>query len=463
MWTIDELLQGTKGAFIGKYPTEGQFGDFSIDSRTIKKDDLFIALSGPNFDGHDYVEQAFHSGGAGSVVSSAVFEQRRASWSVYEKGQFFVLVDDPLSALQNLAKWHRKRFDIPLIALTGSNGKTTTKEMIASILAQDGSVLKTEGNLNNHIGLPISLLRLREEHKAAVFEMGINHKGEMAQLCDIAQPTLGLITNIGSAHLEGLGNLEGVALEKGVLFEHIAEKGLAVINRDDPHLSTWETRLPLTWTFGLDCDADVTARNIAQKDGETRFTLRRNRMNDEIEIELAMPGQHQIQNALAATAVTSSLGVGLNLISEGLKKVKALPGRTEMIEKNGMTILFDAYNANPDSMNAALHLLLKTPCKGRRIALLGEMLELGESSSEAHFELGCKVAQLGINRLIAVGPSAGEIVAGAKSKGMSSDDITINRDAASTAISLKKILKSGDLLLMKASRGMHFEQLLEDL
>ncbi len=464
MWTIDELLQGTQGELRGKSSESGYFGGFSIDSRSIANDDLFIALSGPNFDGHDYVEQSFALGGAGAVVSRMAFETRQSAWDAHTKDRFFVLVDDPLCALQNLAKWHRKRFDIPLIAVTGSNGKTTTKEMIAAILARGSSVLKTEGNLNNHIGLPLSLLRLKASHQMAVFEMGISGKGEMAQLCDIAQPTIGLITNIGAAHLEGLGSLAGVATEKGRLFEHLAEDGLAIINRDDPQLKPWEARLNNTWTFGLDADADVTACDIVQTEGKTSFTLCRNRMGDEISgVTLAKPGRHQVQNGLAAAALTSALGVDLKNISEGLSQFKTLPGRTEIIKKNGITILFDAYNANPDSVNAALDLLIDTACEGRRIALLGEMLELGKSSLTAHFEIGRQVTRLGIDCLIAVGPSAEVIAAGAMREGMQTNNVTINREVTSAAASLAKMLKTGDLLLMKASRGMYLERLLDKL
>ncbi len=462
MWTIDDLLQGTNGALIGRRPASGQFSDFSIDSRTIKKDDLFIALSGPNFDGHDYVEQTFKKGVTGAVVSSAAFEKKRASWSSLQSERFFVLVDDPLLSLQNLGRWHRKRFTLPLIAVTGSNGKTTTKEMIAAILAQGGSVLKNEGNLNNHIGLPLSLLRLREDHSAAVLELGISGKGEMALLCDIAGPTIGLITNIGSAHLEGLGSLKGVALEKGVLFEHIAEEGLAVINKDDPHLKPWEARLPRTWTFGLDPDADVSAGKIVQTEGKTSFTLRRNRIGDEVAgISLATPGLHQVKIGLAAAAVASALDVGLKDISEGLQCFKPLPQRTEIIKKKDVTILFDAYNANPDSVCAALDLLINTPIKGKRIALLGEMLELGPSTKAAHFEIGQQVARLGVDRLIAVGPSSEEMGKGARNTGMPMESIVVARDIDEAKASLTQFVHAGDLLLMKASRGMCLERLLE--
>lgn len=463
MWTIDDLLRGTNGDSLGKRPANSQFKGFSIDSRTIKKDNLFIALSGPNFDGHDYIEQAFHDGAAGALVSRAAYLERDTAWSSLKQAGIFILVDEPLPALQNLARWHRKRFDLPVLAVTGSNGKTTTKEMIAAILAQTGNVLKNEGNLNNHIGLPLSLLRLREGHKAAVFEMGISGKGEMDLLCHIADPTLGLITNIGSAHLEGLGSLEGVAREKGILFDYVSEKGQAVINRDDPHLQPWATRLPEAWTFGLDSDADVTAKNIIQEKGKTCFTLCRNRMGDEASgLSLALPGLHQVQNALAAAAVASALDVGLGEISEGLQKSKPLPQRTEIIKKNGITILFDAYNANPDSVRAALNLLIKTPGKGRRIALLGEMLELGTATKQAHFDSGREAALLGIDRLIAVGPSAEDIAEGAQSGGMPKDVIFSAADTAEVSASMAKLVTAGDTLLIKASRGMHLERLLTD-
>ncbi|WDT78842.1 MAG: Mur ligase family protein [Candidatus Manganitrophus sp.] len=240
MWSVEEITIGSGGERRGNASVE--VTGVSIDTRTLRPGDLFVAVKGPRFDGHDFVAQALEQGASGAIVSRPEFQAREEAWGPLLDRHFLTLVDDPLTALQALATWHRMRFDVPLIGVTGSNGKTTTKEMMAAILSRRGPVLKTEGNLNNHLGLPLSLLRLDAGHRAAVLEIGISLKGEMRRLCEIARPTVGLITNIGPAHLEFLGSIEGVAEEKGSLFEAVRSDGTAIINLNDPHLAPWENR-----------------------------------------------------------------------------------------------------------------------------------------------------------------------------------------------------------------------------
>lgn len=467
MWTISEVLEGGQGQLEGGCLKETTCDGFSIDSRTVKKNDLFFALSGPHFDGHAFVADALERGGMGAVVSRAVFQARREAWRSLSKTHGFILVEDPLSALQSLAKWHRRRFDVPVVGVTGSNGKTTTKEMAAAILARRGAVLKTEGNFNNHIGLPLTLLRLNHTHTAAVVEMGINQRGEMPLLCKIAQPTIGLITNIGPAHLEGLGSLEGVSAEKGLLFEAIKSKGAAIINQDDPFLAPWKARVPRSWTFGLSSgpkSADITADHIVLKKDHSTFTLHQNRAETSASIRLPVPGKHHVSNALAASAVAASLGFNLEAVSEGLGCFQSLPQRTEILDAEKCTILFDAYNANPASVKAALDLLAGTPLpSGKRIAVLGDMLELGDFSDAAHVEIGKYAANKGIDRLIAVGRYADQIAAGAREGSMKTENTAAYPELSGVETRLWRWAKPGDLTLIKGSRGMKMERLLPAL
>ncbi|MFQ5779565.1 MAG: UDP-N-acetylmuramoyl-tripeptide--D-alanyl-D-alanine ligase [Nitrospiria bacterium] len=469
MWTIKEVLQGSGGKGEGvssRDVPKGRLRGFSIDSRTIRPDELFVALQGPRYDGHDFVNDALQKGGAGAIVSHAAFRRRGEAWRPLLKRHFFIRVDDPLEALQSTACWHRSRFRIPLVGVTGSNGKTTTKEMIAAILMRRGPVLKNEGNLNNQIGLPLSLLRLEEGDRAAVLEMGISQKGEMSRLCEIARPTLGLVTNIGPAHLAFLGDLEGVAREKGVLFQAVRSEGTAVINRDDPLLRPWERRLAKKWTFGLDASADLTASDLKVCAGGITFSLHVNREGGGARgVTLSTVGRHQVVNALAAAAVASALGLGLNDIGEGLERFRPPAKRGEVLNVKGIHILFDAYNANPASVKAGLEMLVSyLPGGGvkrfRKVALLGDMLELGAFAESAHLDIGRWAAETGVDRLIVVGEWAEKTAEGARQGGLPADGISIHPDLESVKMFIRKEVQAGDCLLIKGSRGMKMERLL---
>ncbi len=464
MWTINDVLEGTGGRIEGTLSKESPFDGFSIDTRSIQKNNLFFALSGPHFDGHHFVEKAMQAGARAAVVTHSAFKSEGQKWRRVADTPCFILVEDPLQALQSLATWHRKRFKLPLVGITGSNGKTTTKEMVAAILGQDRVILKTEGNLNNHIGLPLTLLQLNHSHAMAVIEMGINHPEEMTLLCEIAQPTVGLITNIGPAHLEGLGSLEGVAKEKSQLFNAVKTQGTAVINMDDRFLKPWKEQIRNRWTYGINQNpesADMTADELIFENGQTRFRLHENRSKTSISVTLPIPGKHQVSNALAAAAVAASLGLPLEDVSEGLRRFKLLSQRTEIFKTKGLTLLFDAYNANPASVKAALDLLADSPLKkGKRIAILGDMFELGDFSERAHFEIGQYVAAKGIDRLIAIGQYADQIAAGATEAQMNIENISTHADLASTEGILNEWGQAGDFMLIKGSRGMQMERLL---
>ncbi len=475
MWAIEEILRGSGGRIRGEKACDLSarlLRGFSINSRTIRRDEVFVALQGPNFDGHAFVSDALGKDGAGAIVSHSAFLQRKAEWRPFLKKHFFIVVEDPLQALQVTARWHRNRFDVPLIGVTGSNGKTTTKEMIADILSRRGPILKNEGNLNNHIGLPLSLLRLNEGDHAAVLEMGISRKGEMEDLCEIAEPTVGLITNIGPAHLAYLGNLEGVAQEKGKLFQVIDRSGgTVVINRDDPFLRPWEKKLSSCWTFGLESSADVSATDLEGGGGCVTFNLHLNRKERCTQrVRLAAVGRHQVVNALAAASVSASLGMGLNDICEGLHAFRTPENRGEVINLKGVHILFDAYNANPASVKAGLEMLSSYrpgPSvggeHGRKMAVLGDMLELGDLTESAHFDVGREAAQTGLDVLIAVGEWAEKMAEGARQGGLPDECISSHRDLESVKTFMEKTLRAGDSLLIKGSRGMKMEGLLAAL
>ncbi len=471
VWSVEEITIGSGGERRGNASVE--VTGVSIDTRTLRPGDLFVAVKGPRFDGHDFVAQALEQGASGAIVSRPEFQAREGAWRPLLDRHFLILVDDPLTALQALATWHRMRFDVPLIGVTGSNGKTTTKEMIAAILSRRGPVLKTEGNLNNHLGLPLSLLRLDASHRAAVLEIGISLKGEMRRLCEIARPTVGLITNIGPAHLEFLGSIEGVAEEKGSLFEAVRPDGTAIINLNDPHLAPWEKRLSNSlenkaaarkWTFALDAPADVTATEIRPEGAEIGFLLTLRRTGEAGRIHLATSGRHQVANALGAAAVACALGYRLEEICEGLAAFRPVALRAEVLEAEGKTILLDAYNANPASMKAAIEMLAAFPRReggsSRKIALLGDMLELGTFSEAAHRGIGEAAAQNGIDLLIAVGRWAGAMAEGARQAGMAGERISAYADLPSLQKAFLSSVRKGDVLLIKGSRGMRMETVL---
>lgn len=461
MWTIEAILQGSRGILEGGRPSS-RIAGFSIDTRTLQPDDLFIALKGPRFDGHDFVAAAIERGAAGAMVSRAPFEAKKSGWR-FDRAAL-VIVDDSLAALQELATWHRNRFRIPLVGVTGSNGKTTTKEMIAAILSRRGAVLKNEGNLNNHIGLPLSMLRLNAAHHAAVLEMGISQKGEMRRLAEIARPTIGVITNVGPAHLEFLGSLEGVAEEKGKMFEAVREEGTAVINLDDPRLAPWEGRLPRRSTFSIERAADVSGADLCQAGSGIDFTLHLRRSGERGAVHLAVAGRHQVYNALAAAVVGDLLGCRIDEIVAGLAAFRPVSLRAEVLEANGKTILLDAYNANPGSMKAALEMLgaFSAPEReiARKVALLGDMLELGVHAEGAHREIGRVAAANGVGLLLAVGRWAEAVAEGAREAGLSGDAVKAYPELAALEKALPAQLREGDLLLIKGSRGMRMESLL---
>jgi UDP-N-acetylmuramoyl-tripeptide--D-alanyl-D-alanine ligase len=373
-------------------------------------------------------------------------------------------VPDTLRALGDIASLWRRRFSLPVVAITGSSGKTTTKEMLAAIAAQSRKTLVTEGNLNNLIGLPQTLLKIREEHELVVVEMGTNRPGEIARLTAIAAPDIGLITNIGPAHLEGLGSLDAIREEKGALFQVMNGRGTAIINHDDAAVGI----LARHWrgdriTFGLKSGADITARRIEASGPEgIRFTLVIAGM--ELSVSLAAPGHHNVQNALAAAAAAWTLGIEQEEIAAGLAAFRPVPGRMEIRHLgNGAYVIMDTYNANPASMRESLMTLQGLRKKGRTITILADMLELGAQAHPLHEEIGSILAKTAVDRVFLKGPLSRSSAAGAIKEGFPKERITFFDDPEEIIGSLQSFLRKDDWILIKGSRKMKMEVVAESI
>lgn len=424
----------------------GTVSGISTDSRTIERGDLFIPLRGKNFDGHDFLIQAVRQG-ATACLSEEVIAGLPVS---------VIRVADTLHALGDLAAFVRRGFAGPVAAITGSSGKTTTKEMLAAILALTGPGLRTEGNLNNLVGLPQTLFRLDPSHRWAVLEMGMSTRGEIARLAEIAAPQVGVITNVGPAHLETLHGLEGVARAKGELFAALPVDGTAVINADDRRVST----LPVAngvrrLSFGLSPAAEVRAERVQTAADGISFHLVL--PGGSYPVRLAVLGRHQVSNALAAAAAATALAIPGETIVRGLAEFRSGEGRmAAMTLSEGVLLLDDTYNANPLSVKAALAVLDEIGGRGRRIAVLGDMLELGPEAAAWHREVG-REAACRADYLLVMGDLAGEVAAGAREGGLLPERIHQVSTHGQAVDLLLRMLLPGDRVLVKGSRGMKME------
>lgn len=447
-FTLGEILAATGGSLAGgEY--QRSFSGISTDTRTIRQGNMFVALQGEKFDGHDFIVRAVDNGAGGVIVSKKhIFIPDRIT---------AVRVADTLQALQDLALAHRRRFDIPVIAVTGSNGKTTTKELIAAVLSARYKTLKTEANYNNDIGLPLTLLNLTGDHAAAVVEMGMRARGEIARLAAVALPTVAVITNVGETHMEILGSIENIAAAKGELVESLGPGSVAVLNADIPLVRAMKARTKARVVFyGLGGVAQVRAENIAVTDRSTAFDCVW--PGGRFRAEVPAVGRHNVYNALAAIAVGLEAGLAPPEISAGLGAF--VPGAMRLhIEKTGeYTLINDAYNASPLSMNAAADTLTAV-AKGRKVAVLGDMLELGDMAAAAHRRVGEKLADEGVQVVITVGELAAHIAAAALKAGV---DVTVSCASHEEAQeALRKLMRPGDTILVKGSRGMQMEKILE--
>ncbi|HEY6084568.1 MAG TPA: UDP-N-acetylmuramoyl-tripeptide--D-alanyl-D-alanine ligase, partial [Nitrospira sp.] len=436
----------------------------STDSRSIKRGDLFVALEGERFDGHEFVPAVFAKGAIGAIVHDQ-YRLPQSNVPALRSIPFLFGVRDPLFAYQQLATHYRSRFEIPVVAVTGSNGKTTTKEMVAAVLAQRWRTLKTEGNYNNRIGVPHTLFRLNGRHQAAVIEMGVDAQGQTTRLSEIVRPTIGVITNIGPDHLEFFGSMEGSAQAKAELLDLLPSDGTAILNADDPYFDYLAARAPCrVVSFGLSEKAGVRATHLASDarrgsmfqlwlPGKTRPTA----------VTIKVHGTHNVSNALAAAAVGYSLNLAGTTIALGLAKFRPAAMRSQVISHHGVQILNDCYNANPASMKAAIRLLAQWKPARQRIAVLGDMLELGAHTHQMHYEVGEFLAGQGLSRLIACGSLGRAIAEGARRAGMVESAILEVADAVAAAESIRMNIRQGDVVLVKASRGMKMEQVVQGL
>lgn len=445
MFDLERVARITAGEFSGK-KTSCQLSGISTDSRNISPGELFVPLRGERFDGHDYLSQAVENGAA-ACLSEEVVEGLSVP---------VVRVTNTLHALGDLAAAYRLQLQGPLVAVTGSAGKTTTKEMLAAILEKVGPGLKTAGNFNNLIGLPLTLFRLQPEHQWAVLEMGTSALGEIERLTEIAVPTVGIITNVGPAHLETLHGLDGVARSKGELFAGLSG-GTAIINLDDPRVACLPVANGVRKVgYGLCAEAQVRAERIEPAADSVCFDLQFAGQSQKI--FLKVPGRHNVHNVLAAAAAALVLEVPLEKIAAGLNGFVPSPGRMNLSPLScGGVLLDDSYNANPLSVSVALDALAAQKGRGRRVAVLGDMLELGSGATQMHREVGAKAAGV-VDLLIAVGEYAGEMVSGAAGAGMPAGQLVAVADAAAAIAYLQNNQRPGDRILVKGSRGIELER-----
>jgi UDP-N-acetylmuramoyl-tripeptide--D-alanyl-D-alanine ligase len=423
----------------------------STDSRTLKRGDLFVALRGDNFDGQKFVEKAVKAGAAGAVVETG--------WKGTVPGTFALLrVKDTLQAYQDLAANYRKSLALKVIGITGSNGKTSTKDFAAAVLGRRFRVTKTEGNFNNHVGLPRTVLEATSEDEVAVWELGMNHPGEIAGLARIAAPNAAIITNVGVAHIEFMGSREAIAVEKGALAEAVGPDGLVILNADDAFSATIAKRTRAKVILAGTSAGTVCAGEITQSAQGTDFTILEGAHR--CRAQLPVPGLHMVQNALLAVAAGRAFGLSLEECAAGLAAAPLTKARLQIKEIGGVQFIDDSYNANPESMKAALRTLVELDAEGKRIAVLGEMGELGDEAESGHREVGQEAATLGIDQLISIGARGETIAEAARQAGL--EKVSAVASTSEAAELLGEIASSGDLVLIKGSRSARTERVMEE-
>ncbi len=449
---LDDIVRACRGI---PYNVEKgmQLTGISTDSRKIQKGELFIPLKGERFDGHDYISEVYNKG-----IQVVLSEKH-----IGHENKPYIIVENTLTALQDIASWYKDRFDLRIVAVTGSSGKTTTKDMIASVLSQRYKVLKTEGNLNNAIGLPMTLLNLDSTHQIAVLEMGMNSLGEIEKLAYIARPDIGVITNVGTAHIERLKTRENILKAKLELYTYFNSNNLAIINGDNDLLRNVDSESFQIIKFGLDDSNDISAINILEH-GEEGVEFEVDIDNVIYEIKVPVPGLHNVYNALTAICIGLKLNMNMKEIKEGISKFKPSKLRMDIFNlRNNIRIINDAYNANPESMYAAISTLASFNKQGRTVCILGDMLELGDEACKLHSQVGRFAHQAGVGLLITVGALSEYIRKGAVESGFNTENayhFNTNAEACKSAISQ---LKSGDTVLIKGSRGMQMEEIVEYL
>ena len=435
-------LQQVAGVLAQGAPRAGIRG-WSVDTRTLEPGDLFFALRGPHHDGHDFLDQAFRKGAAAAVVSSA------------DGHAPTLLVPDTLTALEQVAAWARDQWGGRVIGVTGSAGKTTTKEIIAELLAVEMPVGKSIGNLNNHVGLPLSILRLPAEARAAVLEIGMNHPGEIRRLASIARPEVGVVTNVGFAHAEFFESLDEVALAKRELIEALPREGVAVLNADDPRVARFrEIHAGPAISFGTSPEAEVRPAEVEYSPAGVKFRL------GSTDFECSLAGRHGLLNVLAGIAVAGVFGIAPERLREAVRSLEPGKMRGERFTHAGITILNDCYNSNPEAVRAMLDVLRGTPAR-RRVAVLGEMLELGRWTEPLHRDVGNYAVACGVDVLVGIRGAACQMIDEAVRSGLPAVAAFFFDDPAPAGDFLRTLLADGDAVLFKGSRGTHVDTALE--
>ena len=436
--TIGDMVNVTNAKIV-QGNSNLEIKNLNIDTRTITKGQIFVAIG----KGNEYIANAIEKGATALIVEKTPDDELLKKYPNIS----IVKVEDSIKALQQMATFKREKYNIPVIAVTGSVGKTSTKDIIAKVVSKKYKTLKTEGNYNNHIGLPLTILKL-EDHEALVVEMGMNHFGEISVLTNIAKPTIAVITNIGTSHIGILGSRENILKAKLEILEGLKQEGKIVINNDNDLLHEWNKDEKKAITYGIENKSNVTAENIEITENGSTYTV------GKYKVKVPISGTHFIYNSLCAIAVGKLLDIEMDKIIEGISKLELTKKRMETKEVNGCTIINDAYNASYESMKYALEYLRNIKGK-RKIAVLGDMLELGNFSEELHKKVGKEVEA---DILITVGKASKEIANESKVK-----EIYTFEDNASVANMLKKIMKEGDVILLKASNGMKFDEILKQI
>jgi len=440
MMYVSQVADAVNGSFIG---VDAMLRDISINTRDDCAGRLFVALKGDNFDSHDFVEQAKQAG------AGAVMVERNVDVDLPT-----IKVESTHAALLSLAAWWRRQFILPVVGVTGSVGKTTVKEMLACIFAELGQGVVTKGNLNNEIGVPLTLMRLSANDQYAIIEMGMNHAGEIARLTEASMPTIAMVNNAGAAHLEGLGSVEAVAQAKGEIYQGLVADGVAIINADDDYGDTWLALAKnyQVLTFGLSEAADVSAEYKESKRG---LVIKAKAQGKKLKIRLNTVGEHSVRNALAAVAVAIAAKVPLRTIEEGLSKFKPVSGRLNVETIAGVDVIDDTYNANPASMRAAINVLVQS---NSNTLIVGDMAELGSATDVEHKVLGAQAAKRGVNNLLACGNHADLVVDAYGDNGMA---FSTQAELLDHLNALQSVEGLGDTILVKGSRSARMERVVE--
>ncbi|MGM9935990.1 MAG: UDP-N-acetylmuramoyl-tripeptide--D-alanyl-D-alanine ligase [Candidatus Ornithomonoglobus sp.] len=449
--TIKDILRATKGEIISKTSNSAglEITGITRDSREVSEGVLFVPLKGEKVDGHDFVKSALEHGASAALTEKDI---ERAKGTL-------IRVKDTRKAMGDIARYYKKKYFVPSVAITGSVGKTTTKDMVYAVLSAHYNTLKTPNNFNNDIGVPLTIYGLREEHEMAVIEMGMNHFGEIEYLAGIALPDAAIITNIGMSHIENLGSQEGIFKAKMEITKLFTEKNTLFVNGDDKFLKTVTGGPYSVVKYGLDPSNDVYAKDI-ENNGRSGVEFTVVYDGGEFRAAVTQPGIHNVYNALAAVCAGLHFGVSVEECIKGLKECEYTSQRLEIIEHNGIEIINDCYNSSPDSIRAALK-VLKASSKNNKIAVLGDVLEMGDFAEKAHYDLGKDIAQSGIDLLVTAGENASKIAEGAKDNGF--DNVKVYETTADAAEAIAGIAGAGDSVLVKASHGMHFEKITDIL